>query len=316
MNAEVKHSPDTLLNEAASLFQLLGGMAAKHLVIVGGMVPPLLVPDASRPHIGSADIDLCFSLAITEGATRRYYKSIEELIEPHFEPVPPSGFRWRKKGGVAGVPLLIDFLAPASADAAQLPDATRELGDTAAENAGTRLRPFPIRSGWLIDEDAIAGTVEGVDLVYEPGVRSDVRIRHAGPVGFLAAKADAFAGRTDSKDGYDVSWWCLHAAGTPEEVAQRVIERPSFKAGLFQESVAQLRAAFRAPDYPGPSGYASEVDSFEQSGFDPIRMKARMSSAFRASASQVESSPRLVGRPLRKRVLGLTPAPTDPGGDG
>jgi hypothetical protein len=55
---EIKHPPSALIGEAASLFYLLGGMAAKHLVIVGGLVPPLLVPDAADAHIGSADIDL------------------------------------------------------------------------------------------------------------------------------------------------------------------------------------------------------------------------------------------------------------------
>jgi hypothetical protein len=85
-----------------------------------------------------------------------------------------------------------------------------------------------------------------------------VRIRYAGPVGFLAAKADALAGRDDSKDGYDVSWWCLNAKPSGAEVAALVTERPAFNHELFQESVAQLHAAFRAPDYPGPDGYARE----------------------------------------------------------
>jgi hypothetical protein len=124
---------------------------------------------------------------------------------------------------------------------------------------GVHLRPFPIRSGGLIDADAVQATVEAVGLVYRPGVRADVRIRHAGPVGFLAAKADALAGRDDTKDGYDVSWWCLNAASTPAEVARLVIERPSFKDDLFTESVAQLRDAFKEPDYPGPNGYAVET---------------------------------------------------------
>ena len=49
-------------------------------------------------------------------------------------------------------------------------------------------------------------SITDVNLFYMPGVSSDVTIRHAGPVGFLAAKADALVGRHDSKDGYDVAW--------------------------------------------------------------------------------------------------------------
>jgi hypothetical protein len=82
---EIKHPPGALIGETASLFFLLGGMAAKHLVIVGGLVPPLLLPKAADTHIGSADIDLCLSLAITKGATREYYRSIEEVLEPYCE---------------------------------------------------------------------------------------------------------------------------------------------------------------------------------------------------------------------------------------
>lgn len=259
MTDEFRHPPNALIGEVASLFHLLGGMAAKHLVIVGGLVPPLLAPEAADAHIGSADIDLCLSLAITGGATREYYRSIEEILERYFEPERASGFRWRKKRGAPGLPLILDFLAPPAEDDTILTSGTRALDqETAAQNAGPRLRPLPIRAGGLIDEDAISSTLEGVPLVYRPGARADVQIRHAGPVGFLAAKADALAGRDESKDGYDVSWWCLNTRPSSTEVATLVTERPAFKQELFQESVAQLHAAFRAPDYPGPDGYAQE----------------------------------------------------------
>lgn len=259
MTTEVRHGPEPLIEEVASLFFLVGGMAATHFVIVGGLVPPLLVPDAADAHIGSADIDFCLSVAITEGQTRQYYDSIQEKIEPFFEPAGPSGFRWRKKSGAPGLPILIDFLAPGDQDRTPLADGTTDLeSETAVENVGTQLRPFPLRAGRLIDADAVTVTIEGVRLTYKEGTRADVTIRHAGPVGFLAAKADALEKRDDSKDGYDVSWWCLNAKQTREEVAQLVRERPSFFDSLFQESVAQLQAAFKEPDYPGPHGYARE----------------------------------------------------------
>jgi hypothetical protein len=260
MNDDERHLPEVLVQEAASLFYLLGGIGPKHLVIVGGMVPPLLVPDALEAHVGSTDIDLCLSVAITEGATREYYKSIEEMISPYFNQEGSSGFRWRKKEDVFGVPLLLDFLGPSDEWQRQTADGTRPLeSQTAAENAGINLRPFPIRSGTLVDRDAESRKEEGVQLVYDPGVRADINIRFAGPVGFLAAKADALNGRKDSKDGYDVSWWCLNAAGTPDRVADLVTTRPSFKDEIFQETVSILNDAFRERDYPGPSGYAAEA---------------------------------------------------------
>lgn len=255
--SEARHKPSTLVREAASLFHLLGGMTPKHLVIVGGLVPPLLVPGAESPHVGSADIDLSLSVAITEGATSEYYKSIENVISPYFDLVE-GGFRWRKKDGVGGVPIRIDFLGP-EVEATGLEDGSLRLEDgNAATNTGRRLRPFPLRAGHLVDADAEQLKVEDVELIYRDGAHTNVVIRHAGPVGFLASKADALDGRDDSKDGYDIAWWCINAKPTAEEVAQLLIERPAFRDSYFQESVAKLDEAFKAPNYVGPDGYARE----------------------------------------------------------
>ena len=254
---EPSYPPDEMIREAASLFHLLGGIAPNHLVVVGGLVPPLLVPDAASSHVGSADIDLSLSVAIVKGKTNDYYRSLERIIEPYFE-LFESGFRWRKREGVGGVRLLVDFLGP-EIESSRLEDGTIKLEDAAAsQNAGVRLRPFPLAAAALVDADAMESTIEGVDLVYKPGVRADVQVRHAGPVGFFASKADALATRDDSKDGYDIAWVCLNAKPNELEVAQMVIERPAFKDPYFQESVAILKSAFKAPDYPGPDGYARE----------------------------------------------------------
>lgn len=52
MTNEPVHPPEPMLAEVASLFHLLGGIAPKHLVVVGGLVPPLLVPASATSHIG------------------------------------------------------------------------------------------------------------------------------------------------------------------------------------------------------------------------------------------------------------------------
>lgn len=144
-------------------------------------------------------------------------------------------------------------------EATQVADGTLRLEDeTAADNVGPRLRPLPLRSAGVVDADPVSKLIEGVELVYQPGTRADVEIRHTGPVGFLASKADAFNTRADTKDGYDVAWWCINCDPDPEVVARQVIERDAFREEYFQESIAILDRAFRARDYPGPSGYAAE----------------------------------------------------------
>jgi hypothetical protein len=274
--AEEVHDSSTLVKEVASLFHLLGGLTPKHLVVVGGLVPPLLVPAAVEPHLGSADVDFCLSVAITKGDTSDYYRSLEKCIEPYFEPIQ-SGFRWRKKQGAPGISLLVDFMGPEE-EATRLDDGSVRLSrEVAVANTGTRLRPYPLAAAELIDQDALITPVEGVSLLYRAETKADVKIRHAGPVGFLASKADALDGRDDAKDGYDVSWWCLQAGATAEEVAAKVMARDAYKDPYFQESVAKLESSFRGPEYVGPDGYAREKNPNATAGnqaFDADRNTA------------------------------------------
>jgi hypothetical protein len=142
---EERHLPEDLQREAASLIHLIEGVGSKHLIVVGGLLPPLLAPEAEALHAGSRDIDFCFSVALTEGHTREYYRSIEELIAPYFEPLNPgSTFRWIKKSTAPGLPIVVDFLAPEDPeDPLAKAEGVRDLSDqTAADNTGTRLRPF------------------------------------------------------------------------------------------------------------------------------------------------------------------------------
>ena len=75
-------------------------------------------------------------MAITKGETGEYYRSLEAAIEPYFEPVADSGFRWRKRGSVGGVRLIVDFMGPDS-EATYLEDGTLQLEDpVAAANTG------------------------------------------------------------------------------------------------------------------------------------------------------------------------------------
>ena len=194
-----RQPPEVMQNELASFVHLLGGMAPKHVVAVGGLVPPLLVPEALTPHRGSADIDLSLSMAITKGETSEYYRSLEAAIEPYFEPFI-AGFRWRKRDGVAGIRLLVDFMGP-DAEATHLEDGTLRLEDpVAAGNTGAVLRLYPLPAAAIVEEDARPAEIERVPLLYEEGVHArHYNQAHQPQVGLLASKADAFTTRSDPK---------------------------------------------------------------------------------------------------------------------
>jgi hypothetical protein len=61
-----RSSAERVIGETVSLFYLLGGTAAQPLLIIGGLVPPLLLPGRRR-----CTYRMRRSLAITKGATRR-----------------------------------------------------------------------------------------------------------------------------------------------------------------------------------------------------------------------------------------------------
>lgn len=85
MTSAVRQPVDALIREAASIFHRLGGMATKHLTIVGGLVPPLLVPGAAAQHLGSADLDLCLSIALTGGETANCLVPADPTAVPSVE---------------------------------------------------------------------------------------------------------------------------------------------------------------------------------------------------------------------------------------
>lgn len=83
--------------EAADIVRSLG-FASAHVVLIGGIVPGLLVPvldPGIEPHVGTADIDLCLSVALVEGATDTYER-IETVLKRLGFAEADASFRWRK----------------------------------------------------------------------------------------------------------------------------------------------------------------------------------------------------------------------------
>ena len=94
------------------------------LVVVGGLVPSLLIPDESLPagedvHIGTMDLDLGLSLAILD--RKRYEDLTIRLHRSGFTPDEneegnPTLQRW-KVSTSSGLKVTVDFLIPPSLDA-------------------------------------------------------------------------------------------------------------------------------------------------------------------------------------------------------
>jgi hypothetical protein len=64
-----------ILGETAHVLRIIG-FAGDGLTIIGGLVPslpvPVIDPAFGQPHVGTRDIDLCLSIALTENGAQEW----------------------------------------------------------------------------------------------------------------------------------------------------------------------------------------------------------------------------------------------------
>lgn len=112
---------EAILDEAAGVIREFG-FAGRHVILIGGLVPGLLVPvldPGIEPHVGSQDIDLCLSAALVAGDVGEYERVEKSLREAGFDMARKAdGTResWRWTGG-RNHRVTIEFFCPASSDA-------------------------------------------------------------------------------------------------------------------------------------------------------------------------------------------------------
>jgi hypothetical protein len=245
---------EALLAEAADIVRAFG-FAASHVVLIGGLVPGLLVPvldPGIEPHIGTADIDLCLSLALVEGDTDEYERMELTLKRLGFEETEDS-FRWRR---TSDLPMTVEFFCPAGVDRppgrAFRPSA--EDNPVGKHNMGGRLSALALEAGDLLTTDTERISRE-IALPREKGTL-EISLQVTGPVAFLAAKALALVGRDKPKDAYDLVWLIESWPDGPAAAAAAFSIRPAFADLQFQAALTQIAYQFATVDRVGPRSYA------------------------------------------------------------
>ncbi|MDA8355484.1 MAG: hypothetical protein M0Z95_04105 [Actinomycetota bacterium] len=245
---------ETLVAEAADLVRALGFMAP-HVVLIGGLVPGLLVPvldPGIEPHVGTADIDLCLSVALVEGDTEAYER-IESVLNSLGFQEGDASFRWQRHGGIA---LTVEFFCPVSEQRPPGRVFRPALTDnpTGKHNFGGRLSALALDAGELLTTD-VEVIHRSIVLPQNKGA-IDMDLRVTGPLAFLTAKIDALRGRDKPKDAYDIVWLIESWPGGPSGAAESFAQRPAFSR---PEVVAALHAicdAFADTDRIGARSYA------------------------------------------------------------
>ena len=230
----------------AVILELMGilGEYREQLVLVGGWVPSLLLPDPKDPldrHPGSLDVDLAVN---HRGLTEAGYQTIDRLLrDAGYQRSNQQPFQYVRE--IQGVKVRVDLLAG-------------EYGGTGASHRTQKV------------QDARPRKTRGCDLVFQispevvlvrgplPGGSLDAaHVPVSSVVPFIVMKAMAMSGRRKNKDAFDIWYVLSHFRGGVEAVAERL--RPHLDNGLVREGLEALAQKFASPEHVGPRD-AAEFD--------------------------------------------------------
>lgn len=246
-----------LIAETADLMRALG-FTASHVVLIGGLVPSLLVPvldPGMEPHVGTADLDLCLSIALVEGHTETYERMETVLKGRGFE-MGDATFRWHRRAGLA---LTVEFFCPAGEGrpAGQAFRPRARANPTGKHNFGGRLSALALDAGDLLTRD-VEEVTQTVDLPQGRG-RYEATVRVTGPLAFLVAKTDALRDRDKPKDAYDIVWLIESWPEGPSAAARAFAQRPAYRDAHVGAALERLRQMFADASRVGPRSYARFV---------------------------------------------------------
>ncbi len=234
------------------LVQLLGAYR-EDIVLVGGWVPPILIGNATRPHVGSMDIDLAID---HRKVNDQGYRTIQELLLSHgYTPGRQPHVFIRTVAGPSGdIDVEVDLLAGEYGGTGKGRRHQRVQGITAHKARGCDLA-FDLAA-----QVHLEGLLPG-------GGRDKVTLRVAGIVPFLIMKGMAMADRLKSKDAWDIYYCLQEYPGGLDAIVDEF--RPQLAHGLVREGLEKIAAQFASERHVGPKSVADfeEVTNTEAREF-------------------------------------------------
>lgn len=255
-----------LLGIAADVLRSFGSaFGGKHLAIIGGAVPSLLVaspPRGLQPHVGTGDLDLHLSLHLIDGETADYYQAIIDGLRSlglRADDERGHEVKWRWVGRYRDVRLQVELLCPVRSRGGRPEQPAAETPAEANIGPSGEITALAVGFGHLVLDDTVSVSrrVEsaGSGLTYEFPV--------AGLTSWLCLKSDAIMRRDKFKDSYDIVWTL---DGLGPEVASEMVASSPLLAGPFADEVrAQLRLLiddqFRDEESVGPTAHATFLEA-------------------------------------------------------
>jgi len=244
MNTEPRHEGDYSGRQVEAAHRVLMDVGQvlnsfhDTIVVVGGWVPDLLLPDARPEHVGSIDVDLALDAAkLTDG---RYAELLKLLLDTQRYIPGDKLFQLMTyvdlQDGEALVRVDVEFLAPSDVKLAKnhpkLVDGFRVLQFSAC--AAAFQAPVDIE---------IAGSMIS-------GAKNRVHLRVASLSDLIIMKAHAIEGRDKPKDVYDLCY-CLDEY--PRGIAALADDWRSRRGdSLVNTAIRILREKFETVNHYGP----------------------------------------------------------------
>ena len=207
------------------------------IVVVGGWVPQLILPQIPKQHIGSIDVDLALNHRHLQEAGYATIQSL--LLRRGYEADRRQPFIFHRTVMVHGNPIKVevDFLA----------------GEY--EGTGPSHRTQPVHEGR-------ARKARGCDIAFDLFVETEIsgvlpeggqdqaRVRVSSIAAFLVMKGMALHDRLKEKDAWDIYFTLTNYPGGLDALAQEI--EPHAGQGLVREGLQKIAEKFASPDHAGP----------------------------------------------------------------
>lgn len=208
------------------------------IVVVGGWVPDLRLPDAEPEHVGSIDVDLALDAGkLGDGRYAEIVKLLLDTLRYHpgeedFQLVATVDL----EDGESAVTVEVEFLAPSNV---KLKKNRPKLVE------GFRVLQFPACAAAF--ENPAEFEIDGSMI---SGAANRVRLRVASLSDFAIMKAHAIAGRDKPKDVYDLCFCLDRYPGGLDPLAADWRARRG--GAIVEQAIRILEDKFRSVDDFGP----------------------------------------------------------------
>lgn len=228
------------------------------LVVVGGWVPDLLMPETEEPHVGSIDVDVALDAAkLNDG---RYAEMLQQLLDTK---------RYRK--GEKDFQLVTDVDLTDDEQPIQVELEFLAPKDVKLKNNKPKLLPdfrvLQTESCSVAFNAPIEQKLTGENV---KGAKNTVSLRIASLPDFLVMKAHAINGRDKPKDCYDFCFCLEHFPDGMEALAS--VWRNRSEEKLVGQAIAILHEKFESVKSFGPH---QVVEFHNSANGDEREMQAR-----------------------------------------